>query len=399
VPGFSGVDSEVGRLRAVIVHRPGAELKRVLPRQAGQLLFAGLPWAARAQQEHDIFTQVLRDHGVQVLYLTELLQDVLEYAPARQQAITAALGSVLVGDELAGQLRCHLDGLDPEALAGTLITELTAGEFRSGRGAVYQLLGTTEFLLRPLSDLVFLRDPSVWIGDQVAVASPAAASRRVAAELIGIIYARHPLFAGTKTLYRPGQEPLHGGDLLLAAPGVIAAGCPPPGVARLARRVFDAGLAHTVLAVPLGHPDRRLDTICTMLNGDTALMRPAAAYSLTARVLTPGAEGPRVSHPQAFLAAAAAAAGLDRLRVVETGFGPAGREQWDDAGNLLVLAPGLVVTHERNVATLARLERCGIESISVLGSELCGPRGGPRSLCCPASRDPAPLPAGLRTEL
>jgi arginine deiminase len=135
-----------------------------------------------------------------------------------------------------------------------------------------------------------------------------------------------------------------------------------------------------------------------MLNGDTVLMRPAAAYSLTARVLTPGPDGPRVSHPQAFLAAAAAA-GLDRLRVVETGFGPAGREQWDDAGNLLVLAPGLVVTHERNVATLARLERCGIESITVPGNELCGARGGPRSLCCPVSRDPAPLPAGLRTEL
>jgi len=96
---------------------------------------------------------------------------------------------------------------------------------------------------------------------------------------------------------------------------------------------------------------------------------------------------------------AAAAAGLDRLRVVETGFGPAGREQWDDAGNLLVLAPGLVVTHERNVATLARLERYGIESITVPGNELCGARGGPRSLCCPVSRDPAPLPAGLRTEL
>ena len=149
MPGFSGVDSEVGTLRAVIVHRPGAELKRVLPRHAGQLLFAGLPWAARAQQEHDIFTQVLRDHGAQVRYLTELLQDVLEDAPARQQAITAALGSVLVGDELAGQLRRHLDGLAPEDLAETLITGLTAGEFRSGRGAVYQLLGASEFVLRP----------------------------------------------------------------------------------------------------------------------------------------------------------------------------------------------------------------------------------------------------------
>jgi len=399
VPGFSGVDSEVGRLRAVIVHRPGAELKRARPRHAGQLLFAGLPWAARAQQEHDVFTQALRDHDVQVLYLTELLQDVMEYAPARQQAITAALGSVMLGDELTAQLRCHLDGLDPEALAETLITGLTAGEFRPGRGAVYQLLGTSEFILRPLPDLVFLRDPSVWIGDQVAVASPAAASRRLPAELTDVIYAHHPLFAGTKTLYRPGQEPLHGGDLLLVAPGVIAAGCPPPGAARLARRIFDAGLAHTVLAVPFGHPERRLDTVCTMVSGDTVLMRPAVAYSLTARALTPGADGPRVSHPRAFLPAAAAAAGLDRLRVIETGFGPTGREQWDDASNLLVLAPGLVVTHERNVVTLARLERCGIESIAVPGSELCGPRGGPRSLCCPTSRDPAALPGGLGSEL
>jgi arginine deiminase len=161
----------------------------------------------------------------------------------------------------------------------------------------------------------------------------------------------------------------------LAAPGVITAGCPPPGVARLAGRIFDAGLADTVLAVPPGHPERRLDTVCTMLNGDTVPMRPPAAYSLTARVLTPG---------------------LDRLRVVETGSGPGRREQWDDAGNSLVLAPGLMVLHERNVATL---ERCGVEVIAVPGGELRGRRGGPRSLCCPVSRDPAPLPAGLCNEL
>jgi len=398
---FSGVDSEVGRLRTVIVHRPGAELKRVIPGRAGQLLFAGLPWAARAQQEHDVFTQVLRDHGVQVLYLTELLQDVLEYAPARQQAIAAALGSVMLGDELAGQLRRHLDGLDPEALTEVLIAGLAAGEFRRGRGVVYQLLGVSDFILEPLPDLVFFRDPSAWIGDRVAVASPAAPGRRLHAELVGIIYAHHPLFAGTKSLYRPGLEPLEGGDLLLAAPGVIAAGCSPPGVERMAREVFDAGLANTVLVVPLGHPDRRLDTVCTMLSADTVLIRPATAYSLTARVLTAGGDGLRVSHPQAFLTAAAAAAGLDRLRVVETGLGPAvaGRDAWDDAGNLLVLAPGLVVSHERNMATNARLERGGTEVITVPGSELCGARGGPRSLCCPVSRDPAPLAAELSAEL
>jgi arginine deiminase len=394
VSQFHGVDSEVGTLRTVLVHRPGAELKRVNPRDTSRLLFSGLPWADRAQQEHDVFTQALRDHGVQVLYLTELLQDVLEYSQARRQAIAAALGAVLLGDELTDQVRRHLEGLDPEALCEVLITGLSAAEFRGGRGVVYQLLSGSDFIIEPLPNLVFMRDASTWIGDRIAVASPAVPDQRTGAQLADIIYAHHPLFAGTKSLYRPGFEPMEGGDLLLAAPGVIAAGSAPPGVERLARQVFDAGLAHSVLVVALGHPARRLDTACTMLSADTVLMRPATAYSMTTRILTPGGEGLRVSHPQAFLIAAAQAAGLDRLRVIETGLGPAaGREQWDDAGNLLVLGPGLVVSYERNVATHARLERCGVEVITVPGGELCGARGGPRSLCCPVSRDPAPLPA------
>jgi arginine deiminase len=393
VSRFHGVDSEIGTLRTVLVHRPGAELKRVNPRDASRLLFSGLPWAHRAQQEHDVFTQALRDHGVQVLYLTELLQDVLEYTQARKQAIAAALGAVLLGDQLADQVRRHLEGLDPEALGEVLITGLSAAEFRAGRGVVYQLLSGSDFIIEPLPNLVFMRDTSAWIGDRVAVASPAVPDQRTGAQLADIIYAHHPLFAGTKSLYRPGFEPLEGGDLLLAAPGVIAAGSAPPGVERLAREVFDAGLAHSVLVVALGHPARRLDTACTMLTADTVLMRPATAYSMTTRILTPGGEGLRVSHPQAFLIAAAQAAGLDRLRVIETGFGPAvGGEQWDDAGNLLVLGPGLVLSYERNVATHARLERGGVEVITVPGGELSGARGGPRSLCCPVSRDPAPWP-------
>jgi arginine deiminase len=393
VSRFHGVDSEIGTLRTVLVHRPGAELKRVNPHDTSRLLFSGLPWADRAQTEHDVFTQALRDHGVQVLYLTELLQDVLEYSQARRQAIAAALSAVRLGDELTDQVRRHLEGLDPEALSEVLITGLSAAEFRGGRGVVYQLLSGSDFIIEPLPNLVFTRDASTWIGDRVAVASPAVPEQRTGAQLTDIIYAHHPLFAGTKSLYRPGFEPLEGGDLLLTAPGVIAAGSAPPGVERLASGVFDAGLAHSVLVIALGHPARRLDTACTMLSADTVLMRPATAYSMTTRILTPGGEGLRVSHPQAFLIAAAQAAGLDRLRVIETGLGPAaGREQWDDAGNLLVLGPGLVVSYERNVATHARLERCGVEVITVPGAELCGARGGPRSLCCPVSRDPAPWP-------
>lgn len=390
---FQGADSEVGRLRTVITHRPGAELKRVTPRDAERLLFAGLPWADRARQEHDAFTQVLRDHGVQVLYLTELLQDVLEYAPARQQAIAAAIGSVLLGDELTGQVRRHLDGLAPEALAEVLIGGLTAAEFRGGRGAVYQLLAPGDFIIGPLPNLVFTRDSSVWIGDRVAVASPVMPGRRRESQLAGVIYAHHPLFTGTKMLYQAELEPLDGGDVLLAAPGVVAVGCcgqtAPPGVERLARRVFDAGLAHTVLAVALDctQPAARLDTVCTMLDTDAVLMRPATAYSLTARAITPRGDGLRVSHPRSFLSAMAEAIGVDRLRLIETGV--ADRQQWDDAGNLLALEPRVVVSHERNVTTNARLEQAGIEVIRVPGSELCGGRGGPRSMCCPVAREPA----------
>jgi arginine deiminase len=395
------------------VHRPGAELQRVTPRDRGRLLFAGVPWADRARQEHDAFTQVLRDHDVQVLYLTELLQDVLEYAPARRRAIESALGSVMLGDDLTGQVWRHLDGLGPEALTTALICGLTAAEFRAGRGAVYQLLAPGDFIVEPLANLVFSRDSGAWIGDRVAVASPDMPQRRREAQLAAVVYGHHPLFAGTKMLYQPELEPLDGGDVLLAAPGVIAVGCHghAAGVERLARQVFDAGLAHTVLAVAMdcdrgpgtvrqggaagwagsaGGPAAgvtRLDTVCTLVDTGTVLMHPATAYSLTARAITPRGEGLRVSHPQAFLGAMADAIGLDRLKVIETGV--ADRGQWDDAGNLLALQPRVVVSHERNVATNARLEENGIEVIRVPASELCGGRGGPRSMCCPVARDPA----------
>jgi arginine deiminase len=360
----------------------------VSPRDAGRLLFASVPWAARAQQEHDQFTQTLRDHSVQVLYLTELLQDVLEYAPARRQAISAALGSVTLGEELCEQVRRHLDGLGPEALCALLIAGLTAAEF-AGRGAVYQLLAPGDFIVGPLPGLVFTRDGSTWIGDRVAVASPLAPGRRREAHLAEVIYRFHPLFTGAKMLYDAAMEPLDAADVLLAAPGVVAVGCcgqaAPPGVDRLARQVFDSGLAHTVLAVALDcdGPANRLDTTCTMLSTDTVLMRPSTAYTLTARAITPRADGLRVSHPQSFLGAMAETIGLSRLRVIDP-------EQWDDAGNLLALQPGVVLSPERNVATNSRLEDYGIEVIRTPASELAGPRGGPRAWCCPIARDPAP---------
>jgi arginine deiminase len=395
-----GADSEVGRLRTVLLHRPGPELRRLTPHNARRLLFDVLPWLGRAQQEHDALARVLRDNGVEVLYLTELLQDALEYQPARAEAIASALNSVWLGEELAALVRRYLENLESEALARALIAGLAPSELRIGRGIVFELLDRCDFVVDPLPNLTFCRDSSVWISDRAAVASLAGRGRRREADLVGIIYAHHPRFAGTKSLYGPWLERVEGGDVLLLAPSVIAVGAgeqtTPAGVERLARRVFDAGLAHTVLAIPLGScgPAVHLDTVCTMVDTDTVVMYPRLAFTLTAHTITPRSGELRVSRPQPFLQAAAQAMGLDRLKVIETGLDPlaAHGRQWDDGGNALAIDRGLAVCHERNVETNTRLEAAGIQVITVPGSELGSRRGGPRCMACPVARDPAALP-------
>jgi arginine deiminase len=395
-----GVDSEVGRLRTVLLHRPGLELRRITPRSASRLLFDVLPWAGRAQQEHDVLAGVLRDQGVEVLYVTELLQDALEYQPARDEAIASVLASASLGDELRAQLRGHLDRMDPETLAGVLIAGLTPDELTMGRGVVFELLDRHDFIVDPLPNLTFIRDSSVWISDRVAVTSLAAVSRRRESELLGVIYGHHPRFAGTKCLYGPELEQVAGGDVLLLAPSVIAMGVggrsTPAGAERLARRVFDAGLAHTMLAVPLNRlgPGVHLDTVCTVVDVDTVVMYPRLAFTLTAHTITPLRDGMRVSRPQPFLEASARAMGIERLRLIETGVDPltTPRQQWDDGGNALAIDRRVAVCHERNVETNARLEAGGIHVIQVPASELGSHRGGPRCMACPVTREPAASP-------
>jgi arginine deiminase len=376
------------------------------------MLLSAPPWAERAQAEHDAFAATLRTAGVTVLYLTELLQDALEYAAAREKAIETTISDPKLGEELRGQVREYLSGLTPEELAQVLIMGLARDEFRGGRGVVFGLLSAWDYVIDPLPNLVFARDTCVWIGDSVAVTSPP--GRRREAELAAIVFAHHPMFGGTKWLYEPGHELLAGGDVLLPGPGVVAIGIgpqtSPAGMERLARQVFDPGFAHTVLAVltdavaAATGAGECLDTLCTFAAPDTVVMRPSVAYSLVARTIMQRSDGLRLSHPRPFLEAAADAMGLDKLQVIETGLvqgrvspasqgslgGPAG--QWDDAGNLLALGPGTVVSYERNTLTNARLEAAGINVVRVPGGELAGVRGGPRAICCPVGREAAAMP-------
>jgi arginine deiminase len=395
------VDSEVGRLRTVVLHRPGPEIKRLTPRNSADLLFDGIPWVERAQDEHDAFAETLRAHGVEVIALRDLLIDALCVDAARDELVGRTLADRRLGTELRRALSAYLSDLDATALADTLIGGLSLGELGGGHGIVARLLEPGEFVVPPLPNLMFTRDSAVWIGEAVAVTSLSMKARRREAWITDAVYRHHPRFAGTPLLYEPSDEWLEGGDVLLLAPGVIAIGVGqrtrPEAIETLARRAFERHLAHTVLAVPITQEraTMHLDTVCTMVDVDAVVMYPAVADTLTAVVVTGDDEGAlAASAPQPFLAAAAKAMGIDVLRVIDTGLDPvtAEREQWDDGNNTLAIAPRLAVAYERNVVTNASLEAAGIEVLRIPGSELGSGRGGPRCMSCPVRRDPATVP-------
>ncbi|ALR10907.1 arginine deiminase [Mycobacteroides saopaulense] len=395
-----GANSEVGRLRAVVLHRPGDELKRLTPRNNDQLLFDGLPWVARAQEEHDAFAEVLRSRGVEVLLLSDLLREALASGAARVQGISAAVNARRLGYALAQDLSEYLRSLDAGDLAYVLMCGMTFDELPvGGKVAQPSLVRTmhhgSDFVIEPLPNLLFTRDSSFWIGHKFAITSLALPARVRETSLTDLIYAHHPRFLGVRRAYESHSAPVEGGDVLLLGPGVVAVGVgertTPAGAEALARSLFDDGLAHTVLAVPIAQEraSMHLDTVCTMVDTDAVVMYPAIQDSLSAFTIRRTEGGVSISGADPFVEAAADAMGIGKLRVIDTGLDPvtAEREQWDDGNNTLAVAPGVVVAYERNVETNARLEASGVEVLAISASELGTGRGGPRCMSCPVSRD------------
>ncbi|WP_344416667.1 arginine deiminase [Amycolatopsis minnesotensis] len=393
------MDSEVGPLRTVLLHRPGNELKRLTPRNNDQLLFDSIPWVDRAQEEHDAFAEVLRGRGVEVLLLADALRAALADPRAHAAGVHAAVDDRRLGNDLADSLRSHLSGVGASALAEVLMSGVTFEELPATDGAslVRKMHSPHDFAVDPLPNLLFTRDSSAWIGDRVAISSLTMPARRRETAVLDLVYAYHPLFRQAARAYGAHSAPIEGGDVMLLAPGVLAVGVgertTPAGAESLARSLFADDVVHTVLAVPIEQEraTMHLDTVCTMVGADAVVMYPLARDSLVAYTMRPDdGGGVRVDGPAPFLTAAAEAMKIDRLRVIDTGLDPvtAEREQWDDGNNTLALAPGVVVGYERNSETNARLEEAGIEVLAIAGSELGSGRGGPRCMSCPVLRDP-----------
>lgn len=415
------VGSEVGRLRKVLVHRPDLELRRLTPENHHDLLFDDVLWVRKARQEHDAFVDVMRDAGVDVLYLQTLLAETLDDAEARKLAVELAFTPYSVGPGAVEEMRALAMEAPSPRLASYLVAGITREEMKeagldvdhlSRRSLLAATIWCEDFILPPLPNSVFTRDSSSWIYDGVTLNAMASEARHRETVNVALIYRYHPLFrnAGAPHLLAPtdpltqveaqdfGQATLEGGDILPIGNGAVLVGWSERTSGRaielLAQALFRHGSAERVIACRMTK-DRRhmhLDTVCTFLDRDAVTVYPRVVEAIQAYSLRPGdVEGTVDVTPEpSFLEAVADALGHKTLRTIVTGGDryQAAREQWDDANNVLALEPGVVISYSKNEYTNAQIRKAGIQVIEIDGSELGRGRGGGHCMSCPLLRDP-----------
>jgi arginine deiminase len=401
-----GTNSEVGKLRTVMVHRPDLAHERLSPTNCHELLFDDVIWVRRARQEFDAFVDLMRDRDVEVLLLHDMLAQTLDERDAREWLLSHRVRPEEVTVMFAQPLKEWLSEMSSDELATRLTGGLTVQELPDEiRSAIGDALHPTDFVLPPLPNQLFTRDPSAWLYGGVSLNPMFWPARQLETLNLEAIYRFHPRFRDANFRiwfggadHDWGQARLEGGDMMPVGDGVVLIGMGERSTARavsmLAKNMFEANAARLVIGaqMPRERAAMHLDTVFTFCDRDVATLYEPVVSQIRPILFRPG--GPAGVQAEvsdrSFLDEVRDALGITDLKLVTTGGDEfeAERNQWDDGNNVVALEPGVVIAYERNEATNAKLAKAGIEVLAIAGQELGRGRGGGHCMTCPIVREP-----------